>query len=205
MRSHVAGLAAAMRRRGHHVGVIAAGRRTGKQGAGGRLVGPTMAFHINGSVARIVLTSAACWRIGRALRVGTFDVVHLHEPIVPMVCWMALWLRRPALAATFHANSGASRPYRVSRVLFGRLVQRVPMAIAVSEAARDCARHITDRPPIVIPNGVAPNRATTLRSEMPGNGSSSWAGTSPEGAHRPRRGARRAACSRPARRGRRRC
>lgn len=157
VRSHVAGLAAAMRRRGHHVDVITAGRRIGERGAGLRLVGATTPVHINGSVARIALTPAASWRVGRALRAGAYDVVHLHEPIVPLVCWMALWLRRPALTATFHANSAASRPYRVSRVLFGRLVRRVPMAIAVSEAARDCARHITDRPLTVIPNGVAPH------------------------------------------------
>jgi phosphatidylinositol alpha-mannosyltransferase len=153
VRTHVAGLATALRLAGHRVDVVAAGRRAGDAGEV-RLMGTTTPFRINGSVARLAITPAATWRVWRALRAGAYDVVHLHEPIIPMVCWTALWLRRPALIATFHASSAADRPYRVSRRLFGRLVRRVPTGIAVSEAARRCARHVTDRPITVIPNGV---------------------------------------------------
>jgi len=155
VRTHVAGLAAALRTRGHHVDVIAAGRRR-PEAAGVRLVGATTPFRINGSVARIAITPTATWRIWRALRAGGHDVLHLHEPIVPMVCWTALLLRRPALIATFHASSAADAPYRVSRRLFGWLVRRVPSPLAVSEAARACAAHITPRPIDVVPNGIAP-------------------------------------------------
>jgi phosphatidylinositol alpha-mannosyltransferase len=155
VRTHVAGLAAALRGRGHHVDVIAAGRGGGGgRPHGVRLVGVTTPFRINGSVARIAITPAATWRVWRALVSGRYDVVHIHEPIVPMVCWTALWLRRSAVIATFHAYSTADRPYRISGRLFGALVRRVPTPIAVSPAARECAAHVTPRPVAVIPNGV---------------------------------------------------
>lgn len=154
VRSHVRGLADALRARGHSVDVLAAGRGGAEPGV--RLLGATTPVAINGSVARIAITPAATWRVWRTLAAGRYDVVHLHEPIVPMVCWTALWIRRSALQATFHAYRPGDRPYGIARPLFGRLVRRVPTAIAVSEAARSCAEAITTRPITVIPNGVAP-------------------------------------------------
>jgi phosphatidylinositol alpha-mannosyltransferase len=160
VRTHVAGLAEALRDRGHHVDVIAAGRPGVGAAPGVRRVGATTPFRINGSVARIAIGPGATWRVWRAIASGRYDVVHLHEPIIPMVCWSALWLRRSALIATFHAYSPPERrPYRIAAPLFGRLVRRVPTPIAVSEAARSCAAHVTDRLVTLIPNGVAPPAA----------------------------------------------
>lgn len=160
VRTHVSGLAEALRDRGNHVDVIAAGRPGADAAPGVRRVGATTRFRINGSVARIAIGPVATWRVWRALAFGRYDVVHLHEPIIPMVCWSALWLRRSALIATFHAYSPPERrPYRIAAPLFGRLVRRVPAPIAVSEAARSCAAHVTDRTVTLIPNGVTPPAA----------------------------------------------
>lgn len=158
VRTHVSGLATALGRRGHHVDVIAAGNARGEHsGTRVQVVGPTTPIRINGSVARIALGPSAIWRVVRALRRGEYDVVHLHEPIVPMVCWIALWRRRSALVATFHAYSPPERrPYRFAGPVFGHLVRRVPTVIAVSEAARCCAARVTPQPITIIPNGVAP-------------------------------------------------
>lgn len=171
VRTHVSGLAATLRDRGHEVDVIAAGRR-GPPGSGDvRLVGATTPFRINGSVARIAITPAATWRVWRALVAGRYDVVHLHEPIAPMVCWTALWLRRSALVATFHAYSPPERrPYRIAGPLFGRLVRRVPTAVAVSQAAKSCAARVTGHPVTIIPNGIAAAGAAGPTARRAGGG-----------------------------------
>ena len=65
----------------------------------------------NGSVARVTLGPATSARVRRWVEAGDFDVLHLHEPLNPVVCMLALWIACPEpVVATFHsACSGPAR------------------------------------------------------------------------------------------------
>src|SRR3954464_14672958 len=57
----------------------------------------------NGSVAPIAPDPSCQLRTIRALRDESFDVLHLHEPLVPGPCMTAILFRNAPLVGTFHA------------------------------------------------------------------------------------------------------
>lgn len=72
------------------------------------------AISIRANLSKAPLTlSPLPWRRVRGALAGV-DVVHVHEPLIPLIGWMALSSKRP-LVATFHADAPdwVSRLYRV--------------------------------------------------------------------------------------------
>lgn len=94
----------------------------------------------NGSVAAIAPDPACVLRTIRALRDEEFDVVHLHEPLVPGPTVTALMFSDGPLVATFH-RSGESLGYRLVRPLTRYVADRVAVRAAVSEEAEITARN----------------------------------------------------------------
>src|SRR5262249_21369298 len=97
------------------------------------------------------------WAVRRFFRERAFDVVHLHEPLVPILTYYALWFSpRAAHVATFHMYSEGGSPAGRSlrRRLAALMRARIDRAIAVSRAAEGFARQWWDGPMTVIPNGV---------------------------------------------------
>src|SRR5258708_24930615 len=68
-------------------------------------LGRTVGFHANGAVSNVAITPRAVSTLRRELRNGDFDVIHVHEPIVPMVGWDAVGVTRAPVVGTFHAYS----------------------------------------------------------------------------------------------------
>ena len=170
VRTHVAGLAQALRERGHFVEILAAGRTTSSR-LGVTLLGTTRPIRANGSVARVALGIGTARRVGRALKKGRYDVVHLHEPLVPSLCLAALYSRRSALVGTFHMCNESSLPYRLLGPVLRWPLRRLSAQIAVSESARTSACPVSSGETAVIPNGIelsqragARPRAATRRS-----------------------------------------
>jgi phosphatidyl-myo-inositol alpha-mannosyltransferase len=132
VQGQVRGLATALRRLGHEVLVVAPGppRVTPDEVTVGRAIG----VRANGSVAPVSVSPLAALRAARATRWS--DVVHLHEPLAPVIAYGCLLSARAPVVGTFHRNGasplyGALRP--AVRFVSGRLAARC----AVSEAARD--------------------------------------------------------------------
>ncbi|MDQ6839211.1 MAG: glycosyltransferase family 4 protein [Actinomycetota bacterium] len=94
----------------------------------------------NGSVAAIAPDPACVLRTIRALRDEEFDVVHLHEPLVPGPTLTALVFSDAPLVATFH-RSGESHGYRAVRLLAGVIGARLTVRAAVSEEAEITAHN----------------------------------------------------------------
>ncbi|MDQ6783060.1 MAG: glycosyltransferase family 4 protein, partial [Actinomycetota bacterium] len=94
----------------------------------------------NGSVAAIAPDPACVLRTIRALRDEEFDVLHLHEPLVPGPTLTALVFSEAPLVATFH-RSGESLGYRAVRPLARFVGDRVAVGAAVSEEAEITARN----------------------------------------------------------------
>lgn len=152
VRTHVAGLAAELRSRGHVVDVIAAGDPSASS-HGLVLVGAATPVHANGSIARVALGPGAWRRTRRAIQAGGYDIVHVHEPAVPLVARAAARCRSGPVVATFHMYSPTARAYRFLGPFMRRALRTLASGIAVSPAALACASRVyaVDE---VIPNGV---------------------------------------------------
>jgi phosphatidylinositol alpha-mannosyltransferase len=166
VQSHVAGLAAELRRRRHDIDVLAP---ADGPAPGVIRLGRSVPIPDNGSVQRVALSPAAAGRTARALHLGGYDVVHLHEPMLPAPCLAALALRPAPLVGTFHMVADSRRWYRVFAPLCRRALARLAVRVAVSEEAR---RYVAASCPgdyVVVPNGVTgpPSAPDTTRAEPP--------------------------------------
>jgi phosphatidylinositol alpha-mannosyltransferase len=111
----------------------------------------------NGALSNLVLSPRTLFRLRRTLATEGFDLLHVHEPLAPIVSPAALALWEGPVVGTFHAaGDSAWRP--LANGLFGFLVERINLRIAVSELARRTATTYSGGEYEVIPNGV----------EMPG-------------------------------------
>jgi phosphatidylinositol alpha-mannosyltransferase len=119
-------------------------------------LGRTMGFSANGSVSNLApFPAGGIVAPRREMRRGEFDVVHVHEPLVPLVGWNATLAAKTPVVGTFHAYSTRPVPNRVANA-FGarRLVNRLSARIAVSEAAAWTGRRWYGGDYTIIPNGV---------------------------------------------------
>jgi phosphatidylinositol alpha-mannosyltransferase len=107
----------------------------------------------NGALSNLVLSPHALPQLRRALARERFDLVHVHEPLAPMLGPAALALWDGPTVATFHAAGESS--WRIpAQVLFGFLAARIDLRVAVSEQARRTANIFVPGEYEVIPNGV---------------------------------------------------
>jgi phosphatidylinositol alpha-mannosyltransferase len=167
---HIEALAASHRQAGHEVRIITpvdppdprstrlhGGTAPQERQLDGHIVdlGRTVGIPANGAVSNLSLSPAAVQRLGEALAEGNFDVVHIHEPVVPLISWMALNCTSTALVATYHTYSTNRLTQGIAN-LFGarRRMRRLHARIAVSEAASWTARRVYGGRYSVIANGV---------------------------------------------------
>src|SRR5205807_8498287 len=120
-------------------------------------LGRTVGIPANGAVSNVSLTPYAALSARRALAQGGYDVVHIHEPVVPVVGWDALLSSgRLPLVGTFHTYSENALTNGIAAIALGgrRRMNRLHVRIAVSEAAAWTARRFYGGRYRVIPNGV---------------------------------------------------
>jgi phosphatidylinositol alpha-mannosyltransferase len=118
-------------------------------------LGRTVGFHANGAVSNVAITPRAVGTLRRELRAGDFDVIHVHEPIVPMVGWDAVGVTRVPVVGTFHAYStNVVSNTAANFVGAWRRLNHLHVRIAVSEAAAWTGRRWFGGHYRVIPNGV---------------------------------------------------
>jgi phosphatidylinositol alpha-mannosyltransferase len=118
-------------------------------------LGRTVGFKANGAVSNLSITPHGIAALQTELRTGGYDVVHIHEPVAPLTGWVATELTRLPLVGTFHSYSES----RVSNGLANamgarRVLNRLHVRIAVSEAAAWTGRRFFGGRYRVIPNGV---------------------------------------------------
>ncbi|HEY6731231.1 MAG TPA: glycosyltransferase [Solirubrobacterales bacterium] len=119
-------------------------------------LGRTMGFGANGSVSNLApFPAGGVVAPRRQVRSGEFDVLHVHEPLVPLVGWNATLGARDPVVGTFHAYSTKAVPnYIASAVGARRVFNRLSARIAVSEAAAWTGRRWFGGEYTIIPNGV---------------------------------------------------
>jgi len=135
-------------------------------------LGRTMGFGANGSVSNLAPFPAGGVVAPRQLvRSGEFDVIHVHEPLVPLVGWNATLGARDPVVGTFHTYSTKALPNYIANGLGARRVfNRLSARIAVSEAAAWTGRRWFGGEYTIIPNGVdteaAPKGSTPADGDL---------------------------------------
>ena len=120
-------------------------------------LGRTIGLPANGAVSNVCVTPFAVQELRRELRRGDYDVVHVHEPVVPVVGWDTLVSAGELpLLGTFHTYSENALTNGIASVPLGgrRRMNRLHGRIAVSEAAAWTARRFYGGHYRIIPNGV---------------------------------------------------
>ncbi|GAA1736893.1 glycosyltransferase family 4 protein [Isoptericola hypogeus] len=151
---HVRDLAQALQRLGHEVSVLAPADEDTPVPDVVTSAGRAVAVRYNGSVARLTFGPRAATRVRRWLEAGDFDVLHLHEPMVPSLSMLALWLAEAPVVATFHTSQERSRALQVAFPLLRQSLEKIAGRIAVSEDARRTLIDHVGGDAVVIPNGV---------------------------------------------------
>jgi phosphatidylinositol alpha-mannosyltransferase len=166
VRDHVAHLAEQFIEMGHDVRILApaSGRKSKVLDKHVLKMGRTTPIPINGSIARIVLDPSLSLRVRRVLQREHFDVLHVHEPLVPGLSQQALRLSHTLTVGTFHAASYSSiystsqLAYASTYPLLRPLFRRLAGCIAVSTAARQFVQRYFPADYRIIPNGVSLER-----------------------------------------------
>jgi phosphatidylinositol alpha-mannosyltransferase len=119
-------------------------------------LGRTAGFGANGSVSNLApFPAGGVLAPRRAVRAGRFDVIHVHEPLVPLVGWNATLAAHDPVVGTFHAYATKALPNYIANVVGARrLFNRLSARIAVSEAAAWTGRRWFGGEYTIIPNGV---------------------------------------------------
>jgi phosphatidylinositol alpha-mannosyltransferase len=167
---HVEALAEEFLSRGHHVRVLAPFDPPGRLSRVLHRAAPesreipdyliplgrTAGFPSNGAISNLApFPAGGVVAPRRELSRGNFDVVHIHEPLVPLVGWNAALGTDVPAVGTFHAYSTRAAPnYLASGLGARRVFNRLSARIAVSEAAAWTGRRWYGGHYEVVPNGV---------------------------------------------------
>jgi len=126
-------------------------------------LGPTLGWSANGAVSNLTGSGRAVTRLRSELRAGRFDVVHIHEPVTPLVGWDALVSTGQPMVGTFHCYSESRAAHAIAAGLGARRrLNHLTQRIAV--VGRDhphvvAGRHVLGRQRLDVPghpSGVAP-------------------------------------------------
>jgi phosphatidyl-myo-inositol alpha-mannosyltransferase len=117
-------------------------------------VGRSVIVPANASLPNIILSPPAMLRMLRAYEEERFDVLHVHEPLAPVLSAFALATAQCPIVVTCHSAGERLGWYPLGKVLWGAVARRIDYRIAVSESARAGAEPYIGGPMELIPNGV---------------------------------------------------
>lgn len=156
---HISHLSRVLRQQGHRVVTIAPAG-TGAEddfvmGTDFYGIGRATKLTANGSTVRIALSPFALSRpVKEVLAAERFDVIHLHEPLMPNLPHVVLRHSTSVNVGTFHAFSDSNLGYATMRPYLRRDYRSLHGRIAVSRAARSYVQSYFAGRVVVIPNGV---------------------------------------------------
>jgi phosphatidylinositol alpha-mannosyltransferase len=113
-----------------------------------------MEIPANGSTCRLGVAPDTGAQVQAYLRREAPDIVHIHEPLQPLVPLMALRYSRGVNIGTFHAFGETKMRYRVAGRMLSGIMNRLHGRIAVSTLARGFAQTYLPGDYTIIPNGV---------------------------------------------------
>lgn len=156
---HVAHLAEQFIARGHEVHIVAPSSDEDNEPSASlsapvHRIGRVVSIPANGSVARITLSVRSYLQAGRLLQEQQFDLIHLHEPLMPALPLTVLRHSATTNIGTFHAYRVTPLTYFYSKPILRPFFRRLHGHIAVSGAARAFVGEYFPADYRVIPNGI---------------------------------------------------
>jgi phosphatidylinositol alpha-mannosyltransferase len=153
---HVVRLAENFRGAGHDVRIIGpTSDDAAPRPPGTIVIGRPRNIPASGSVARITISVRLSGRVKEVLAEERFDVVHVHEPLMPMLPITFLRFSNAVNVGTFHAaKEGGNRLYSYTRSILKRYYRRLDGKIAVSPAAEQLVSRYFSGYYNIIPNGI---------------------------------------------------
>ena len=153
---HINHLRAEFVRSGHEVTILAPrGRKGGLEAREGYYgIGRTVPIPANGSMVRVTFDVTLYNAVKTLLRREQFDVIHLHEPLIPVLPYLVLLNSQTVNVGTFHAFRSSSPWYTAFKPYMSFMMSRLDARIAVSPPARDFVSQYFQGPYDIIPNGI---------------------------------------------------
>ena len=154
--AHVAQLARSLGRSGHEIQVLAPHSPSRDFQDSDLLVpfGRSVPLPSGGSTARVTLSWWLYPKIRALLKKEQFDIIHLHEPMVPILPLCVLEFSKSVNVGTFHASYSRQHLYRAFQPIIKRWQKRLHGSIAVSPAARRYVNNTFPGEYEIIPNGI---------------------------------------------------
>lgn len=130
---------------------------------------PIRAFHTYAQVSASVDTD----KLEEALKAYKFDILHFHEPWVPMLSRQILTKSDSINIGTFHAAMSERRTSRtLERVITPytkSLIKHLDILTAVSPVATNYIKSLTARKIYIIPNGINIEKYRPAKPHKPNN------------------------------------
>ena len=152
----MAHLARELGRFGHQVQVLAphSPSRECQETAKFVPLGRSVPLPSGGSIARVSLSWWLYPKVRSLLREEEFDIIHLHEPMAPILPLCVLEFSNAVNVGTFHATNNHTHLYKLSSLVVKRWHRRLHGGIAVSPAAYSYVNSAFPGDYQIIPNGI---------------------------------------------------
>jgi phosphatidylinositol alpha-mannosyltransferase len=156
---HVSNLAEQFIARGHQVHIVAPSSQDEAElvsslDAPIHRIGRVVSIPANGSVARITLSLRSYLQAKQLLQEQQFDLIHLHEPLMPALPLTVLRHSNAINVGTFHAFRNTPLTYFYSKPILRPFFKKLHGHITVSSAAREFVGEYFPADYRVIPNGI---------------------------------------------------
>jgi phosphatidylinositol alpha-mannosyltransferase len=157
--NHILALNNQFTKMGHDVRIIApASRVVDDAGCQFVAIGKARPIPVRGTTIRIATSLRLASKIKEVLVKEKFDIIHLHEPFMPMLCSAILRFSETVNVGTFHAARGGKPGYYwgwpISAYMLRRRRRKLVGRIAVSKPAKDFASRYVPGEYDIIPNGI---------------------------------------------------
>lgn len=117
-------------------------------------VGRAFSVPANGSICPVAFRPGMTARLREVFDRERFDVLHVHEPLMPFLSLSAVDAARAPVVGTFHASNDSALGYRMFAGVLGKRFRKLARRICVSEAARASVSPYFGGTYDIIPNGV---------------------------------------------------
>ncbi len=158
---HIHHLAAHLRKRGHETFILTANFTDGVEYVDPPYVirvGRSFKIPVNKSIGSITLSPRIHKVVKDIVQRGSYDFIHIHGPIAPVLPMLALKYSRSINVATFHAAYDRNMLYRLFKNYLEHYFKKLHGRIAVSEVARRSIAMYFPGEYRIIPNGVDVSR-----------------------------------------------
>jgi len=157
---HVVHLSRELRAMGHEVRILTSSFRRPGAPVDPELerftyrMGASVRFPYNGGMASVTYAAGLPAKLDRLLARESFDIVHIHNPMTPVLPLLALD-RSPAInVGTFHSYHPTERMLKMWHWVLRDRMPRLHLRIAVSPTAHTAFAHYFGQPFEIVPNGI---------------------------------------------------